>query len=246
MPPPLSKMAEAARREGVDVRLRSEVADVLMSGGRATGVALGDGSRIDAGVVINAAGPWCNRVNAMAGLDLEWDLVPTRVQVVYRDLPPEVPRPIPVVGDGSSGIYFRPESADQQILMGSLLEEDEREEVDPDSFKETADREYVDLKIHALHHRIPSLPHRGAVNGMAGLYTINRQDVHPVIGPTPIDGFCVVNGFSGHGFKESPMVGSMMAQWLTGEKAEWDTDVPMSFFSLDRDPIAVAEKTVLA
>ena len=242
----LEDVAEAARREGADIRMRSEVTDLMMAGGRVSGVALGDGSRLGAGVVINAAGPWCNRVNAMAGLDLEWDLVPTRVQVVYRDLPPEVPRPIPVVGDGTSGIYFRPESAGQQILMGSLLEEDEQEEVDPDSFKESADRDYVDLKIHALHHRIPSLPHRGTVNGMAGLYTINRQDVHPVIGPTPIDGFCVVNGFSGHGFKESPMVGSMMAQWLTGEKAEWDTDVPMSFFSLDRDPIEVAEKTVLA
>jgi glycine/D-amino acid oxidase-like deaminating enzyme len=81
---------------------------------------------------------------------------------------------------------------------------------------------------------------------MVGLYTINRQDFHALIGPTSIDGFAVVNGFSGHGFKESQMVGSLMAQWLTGKTAEWDTDVPMSFLSVDQDPIEAEEKTVLA
>jgi len=55
-----------------------------------------------------------------------------------------------------------------------------------------------------------------------------------------------VNGFSGHGFKESQIIGSMMAQWITGERADFDTDVPMSFFSVGRDPIDVAEHNVLA
>ena len=242
----LEDVAEAARREGVDVRLRSAVTDLVSGGSRVSGVVLDDGTVIEAEMVVNAAGPWCNAINAMAGLELSWDLVPTRVQVLYRHLPPEVPRPLPVVGDGSSGIYFRPESAGQQILVGSLLEEDEQEVVDPDSYSAIADRSFVDLKIHLLHHRIPSLPHRGSVSGMAALYTINRQDVHPIIGPTAIEGFAVANGFSGHGFKESQMVGSMMAQWLTGERADWDTDVPMSFFSVDREPIDVDEKTVLA
>jgi glycine/D-amino acid oxidase-like deaminating enzyme len=81
---------------------------------------------------------------------------------------------------------------------------------------------------------------------MASLYTVNRQDVHPVIGPTPIQGYAVVNGFSGHGFKESPMVGSLIAQWLTGERASFDTDVPMSFYAFDRAPIAMDDKSVLA
>ena len=30
------------------------------------------------------------------------------------------------------------------------------------------------------------------------------------------------------------MVGAMMARWLTGESAEWDTDVDMGFYSIDR------------
>ncbi len=242
----LEDLAEAVRGAGADLRIRTAVTDVVTEGARVRGVVTSTGSRIDAGTVINAAGPWCNTINRMAGLELTWQLVPTRVQIVYRDLPPEVPRPIPVVGDASTGIYFRPESAGQQLIMGSVLEEDELEEADPDTYNRAADRAFIDTKIHALHHRIPGLPHRGMPRGMAGMYTINRQDVHPIIGPTPVEGFVVANGFSGHGFKESPMVGSMVAQWLTGERASFDTDVPMSFYSIDREPLVTADKNVLA
>lgn len=231
---------------GVEVSMRSEVVDVKVEGGRARGVVLADGSIIDAGLVINAAGPWCNRINAMAGLEMPWSLNPTRVQVIYRALPPEVPRPIPVVGDAAGGIYFRPEAGGGQIILGSILEEDEVETADPDSYNISADRAFIDLKIHALHHRIPSLPHIGVPGGMASLYTVNRQDVLPVVGPTSIEGFAVVNGFSGHGFKESQMIGSMMAQWITGERADFDTEVPMSFFSVDREPVEIRDHTVLA
>ncbi len=242
----LEDLAEAARRVGVDVRLRAEVVAVHVVADRVTGVSLADGTRLDAGVVVNAAGPWCNRINAMAGLELPWRLVPTRIQVLHRELPSAVPRPLPVAADGSTGIYFRPEAADQQILMGSVLEEDEREAVDPDGYVRVADRAFLDRKIHALHHRIPALPHRGRVQGMAGLYTVNRDDVHPVLGPSPIDGFVLCNGFSGHGFKESPMVGALLARWLTGESAEYDTDVPLEFFAVDRTPLTTESGGVLA
>ncbi len=117
---------------------------------------------------------------------------------------------------------------------------------DPDRFKTSADTTFRDTKIHGLHHRIPELEHRGAVTGIAGLYTINRQDVHPVVGPTEVDGWWVANGFSGHGFKLAPMIGSMVAQALTGSEVPFDTDVALDLFAFDRDPIGVSTKHVLA
>jgi glycine/D-amino acid oxidase-like deaminating enzyme len=242
----LLDVATAARAGGVDVRMRAEVVDVSVAGGRATGVTLADRSSIDAPMIVNAAGPWCNRISAMAGLETVWDLVPTRIQVVYRALPADVPRPIPVICDAPGGVYFRPEAGGGQIILGSLLEEDELELADPDRYNQAADRAFIDTKIHALHHRLPDLPYLGVPGGMASLYTVNRQDVLPIVGPTAIDGFAVVNGFSGHGFKESQVIASMMAQWITQERADLDTDVPMEFFSIDRDPIDIAEHTVLA
>jgi glycine/D-amino acid oxidase-like deaminating enzyme len=233
-------LIDAARREGADVRFRSPVTKVH-GDGKVTGVEIAGGARIDTGLIINAAGPWCNRLNALAGIDVGWPLIPTRVQVVYRMMGGNL-GPIPVTADHD--IYLRPDGT--QILFGSVLPEDEREDADPDSYRTTADAAFKNIKIHALHHRIPALPHRGAVDGIAGFYTINRRDVHPILGPTALDGWWVANGFSGHGFKLAPMIGSMVAKAITGTTAPYDTDVPLSFLGVDRAPLAVAHQGVLA
>jgi glycine/D-amino acid oxidase-like deaminating enzyme len=239
-------LIEAARIRGVEVEFNSTVTSVIVDDGRVTGVRLADGSEISAGLVINASGPWCNQLNEMAGAHLRWTLSPTRAQIVYTTWPADL-GPLPVAGDNSTGIYFRPQSGGQQVLIGSFRPEDEEEVVDdPDDFKRVPDAEFTEMKLAAFQHRVPALAGRGQVSGVAGLYTINREDVHPVVGPTEVDGFWVANGFSGHGFKLAPAVGSMVAQAFTGQTMEFDTDVPMDFFGVDREPIDVAVKNVLA
>jgi glycine/D-amino acid oxidase-like deaminating enzyme len=239
-------LVEATRARGGEVRFGARVTGLTRSGDRVSGVALEGGEDIGADLVVNAAGPWCNGLNELAGVDLRWTLTPTRIQTVYRPWPAELGS-IPVAADSSTGIYFRPESGGRQVMVGSVLPEDEEEIVaDPDSFKRVPDAEFTQMKLAALHHRIPGLEARGNVSGIAGLYTINREDVHPVVGPTGLDGFWVANGFSGHGFKLAPAVGSMIAQAVSGSSTDFDTDVPMGFFSVDREPIDVAVKNVLA
>ncbi len=239
-------LIEATRARGGDVRFKSHVVDVLRRGERVTGVKLADGTSISAGLVINAAGPWCNLLNDMAGADIRWTLTPTRIQTVYRPWPESLGQ-LPIGLDTTTGIYFRPESAGQQIMVGSVTAEDEKEIIaDPDNFKRVPDADYTQLKLATFHHRIPSLEPRGQVTGIAGLYTINREDVHPILGPSGVDGFWVANGFSGHGFKLAPAIGSMIAQAISGERTDFDVDVPIDFFSLDREPIDVSVKSVLA
>jgi sarcosine oxidase subunit beta len=239
-------LIEATANLGGSVEFNSRVVGVLRENGRVTGVRLADGGDISAGLVINAAGPWCNQLNAMAGVDLRWTLAPTRVQTVLRSWPSDLGR-LPVAADMSTGIYFRPELGGRQILIGSVLAEDEEEVVeDPDDFKRVPDPGFTEMKLAAFHHRVPALEARGNVSGVAGLYTINREDVHPVVGPSGVDGLWVANGFSGHGFKLAPAVGSMVAQAVTGTEMDFDTDVPMSFFAVDREPIVLPVKHVLA
>jgi len=239
-------LIEATRRLGGMVEFDSRVVAVLKEGDRVSGVRLADGTEISAGLVVNAAGPWCNQLNAMAGADLRWTLTPTRIQTVYRSWPSDL-GPIPVGADSSTGIYFRPESGGQQVLIGSVLAEDEEEVVDdPDDFKRVPDADFTEMKLAAFHHRVPALEARGTVTGVAGLYTVNREDVHPVVGSTGVEAFWVANGFSGHGFKLAPAVGSMVAQAVTGTSIEFDTDVPMAYFSVEREPIDLAVKHVLA
>jgi glycine/D-amino acid oxidase-like deaminating enzyme len=239
-------LIEATELAGGEVRFRTKVSAVRRSGGRVIGVALESGETLDAGLVINAAGPWCNRLNELAEVELRWTLTPTRVQTLYRDWPSELGR-LPVGADSSTGIYFRPELGTGQVLVGSVLPEDEEEIVsDPDHFKRVPDPPFRELKMAAFHHRVPALVARGEIGGLAGLYTINREDVHPVLGPTGLDGWWVANGFSGHGFKLAPAIGSMIAQAATGRALEYDTDVPMAFFSVDRQPLDLSVKHVLA
>ena len=45
---------------------------------------------------------------------------------------------------------------------------------------------------------------------------------------------------------KAPAIGSMLAQALTGEKCDFDTAIPLAFLAVDRDPIGVASKNVLA
>jgi sarcosine oxidase subunit beta len=237
----------ACRNAGVDVRFRSQLVGIDVSGGRIKNVSLDDGDVLATPLVINATGPWCNRLMRMVGLELPWTLKPMRVQVMYRDRPETLRGHIPVTADLAGGIYFRTQNNGRQLVIGSVREEDEREVIaDPDNFRTDTDEDFEVLNLHVLHHRLPGLPYSGRVRGYCGLYTTNLEDVHPIIGATEVDGFWVANGFSGHGFKLAPAIGSMLAQALTGERRDFDTDVPLSFLGVDRQPIGLASKNVLA
>jgi sarcosine oxidase subunit beta len=49
---------------------------------------------------------------------------------------------------------------------------------------------------------------------LAGLYEVT-PDAHPILGATPLTGFYVVTGFSGHGFMHGPICGLLMAELIT-------------------------------
>lgn len=240
-------LVEACRAKSVEIRFGSQVSDILTQGGAVSGVQLENGEAITCPRVINAAGPWCNALNEKIGLALPWNLVPTRIQILYIDRPPELVGDIPACADMENGIYFRLQNRGQQLVVGSVLESDERESVEnPDEFDRFADEDFKLSKLHALHHRLPALPYRGARRGYCGLYTMNRDDVHPLIGESTVPGFFVANGFSGHGFKLAPAVGAMLAKLITGSPSTFDTQVAPEFFAIDREPIDPDSKSVLA
>lgn len=211
------------------------------------GLGLADGNLLNTPLVVNAAGPWCGEVSALAGLSHGWPLTPTRIQILYLDMPRDMPGSLPVTVDMLGGIYFRPQNNGQQLVVGSVLESDEREIVtDPDQFAAEPDDDFKQRVLHVLHHRLPGLPYRGRVRGYCGLYTINRSDVHPGLGPTTVPGFWVANGFSGHGFKLAPAIGALMAREISGISREDDTRVALHELGLQREPIASDSQSVLA
>ncbi len=247
----LEDLAEACRREGVLLQFNREVTEIRSSSGQVSGVKLAGGEGVATGVVINASGPWCNSLISQTGITWPWRLVPTRVQVLYLDRPEAVLGNLPVTVDVPGGLYFRLQNRGQQVVVGSTLEKDEREVVDEvDQFNRFVDEPFQQAKLHALHHRIPSWPYRGQVRGYCGLYTVNRIDMHPVVGETELKGFWAANGFSGHGFKLAPAIGSLLARQLTGEKGsfsrKFESEIDPAFLAVNRNPLHLARMNVLA
>ncbi len=66
---------------------------------------------------------------------------------------------------------------------------------------------------------------------------MNREDNHPVIDETELGGLFTACGFSGHGFKLSPVVGMLIAQMVLGQWGRGRTDVPLDFFNRNRAPL---------
>ena len=84
----LEDLLRACRRDGADVRMNARVASFVTEGsvgpgtGRCVGVQMEDGSLFEAGVaVVNASGPWFNKLNETVGVKLSTDALPTRIQV---------------------------------------------------------------------------------------------------------------------------------------------------------------------
>eukprot|EP01043_Picozoa_sp_COSAG02_P033996 COSAG02_NODE_2352_length_9081_cov_37.519372_4_plen_697_part_00 len=122
----LSDMLRVCEREGVEIKFGTTVERVDVSDDKTAvkGVTLNNGDHISAGVVVNAAGPWFNGLNATTGVDLgiNTTALPTRIQVgTLRDVPAEFLR-LPFVADGwgASGIYFMPREASGELVFGSV------------------------------------------------------------------------------------------------------------------------------
>lgn len=243
----LNDLLANARARGVDVRFRTEVEGIETAGGRVSGIRLADHTIISTPVLISATGPWCMSLFAKVGLASPWRLEPTRIQMAHIDRPPEVVGNLPVTVDQVGGIYFRTQNRGQQIVVGSIQETDERELVpDPDQFATYADDEFMRSKLYVLEHRLRGLSEVRRPRGYSGLYTINRHDFHPIVGPTPIEGLLVANGMSGHGFKLAPAIGALIARILAGPTDSFDTRVDPSFLAFERAPIALKSLGVVA
>ena len=230
-------LLDAARGFGVEIFFRHEVAAIDTAGGRVRAVRCVDGTTFACGTILNAAGPWCNRINAMLGATFPMPLRPTRVQIARRDRPADVVGDIPVFISVADGVYCRPEARGRQFIAGSTDPADERETIDdPDHFDTDADPAFRQRIMHKLHHRF-AMKTKGDPQGYAALYTVNTADWHPIIDALGPSGYFVANGFSGHGFKLGPSIGALIACRITGIARSDDPPVDVAYFAADRKPI---------
>lgn len=191
-----------------------EVTGLQLAGGKVTGVETNLGS-ITAPLVLNAAGPWAALVGAMAGVEIP--ITPIRRQMLTTTPLPEVPADFPFVIDFAQSLYFHREGDGLLTGMSNPNEAAGYDQnVDPDW-------ELVNLEKAAA--RLPLLEQAGLASHWAGLYEVT-PDAHPIFGITPVEGFYVVAGFSGHGFMHGPVAGKLMTEIMLDGKAS-TVDVSM-------------------
>lgn len=203
--------ATAARSRGAVIMQGTAVTDILTARGTVEGVRTTSGE-ISSPVVICAAGPWARRVAGTVGVELP--LKVTRHQILTVRRQGETAARHPVYADAVHATYFRPEG-EHLTLVGSLADQEEPGEADPDRYNEKVDFPFIETYSDRLCRRVPVMRGSFAQGGWAGLYT-ETPDAHPILDrfPDPA-GLYVAVGFSGHGFKLSPTIGAMMAEFVT-------------------------------
>ncbi|MBS1888558.1 MAG: FAD-binding oxidoreductase [Actinobacteria bacterium] len=225
----------AAEAAGARFEFRQEVVAVNRAGDRVAGVTLADGRRLDAAVVVNAAGPWSGPVNAMAGVLEEMNVGtrPLRQEVHHVPAPAgfDFEREGCVISDGDQGIYFRPTTANH-ILVGSEDPEcDPRTWVeDPADFDRHVTEAVWEAQVYRLARRLPGLRIPNARLGVVDVYDVS-DDWLPIYDRSSLGGFYMAIGTSGHQFKAAPVVGGLIAELV--ERVEGGQDH-------DTDPVRVA------
>ena len=188
-----------ARQNGVEY-LTNEVVGIGRDGNRVTGVTLKSGETISAGTIINASGPRAALTAQMAGLDIPVE--PRRRHTFIFDCQQPLGQDLPLTID-PSGVHMRTDG--QYFLTGGPPREDPAAdfddfELDPDIWE--------DIIWPALATRVPAFEAVKVINSWVGHYAYNTLDQNAIIGPhTEVSNFIFVNGFSGHGFQQSPAMG---------------------------------------
>ena len=199
----LTAFAAKARSQGARY-VRSAVTGISRRADRIESVRLEDGTDIVSGFVVNAAGPWARSLAALAGVDLP---VAARRRTVYVISCPVRLDPFPLLID-PTGFWIRPEGA--AFIAGMPPQ------TDPDDAALEPDYEaFESLLWPALAHRIPAFEAARLERAWAGYYEMNLFDHNGIVGFHPqIGNLLLMNGFSGHGLQQAPVVARGVAELI--------------------------------
>ena len=197
--------AKAAQSAGVEINRDTEVTGIKIEAGKVSAVETNHGE-ISTRTVVNAAGPYARNIGFLAGLDIP--VLPYRRHIfITKPLaPPDAPSSRIMVIDFETTFYFHREGAG--ILFGMS---------DPDeasTFDISVNWEFLERLIPIASRRLPALGDSAIAHSWAGLYEVT-PDATPIIGRAPeLEGFYMINGFSGHGFQHSPAAGRLLADLI--------------------------------
>lgn len=197
----------AARRYGVVCINNCLVKSIHIAKNKVNKIETSFGT-VETETVVNACGPWSAALGDEIGLEIP--VFPLRRQWFVTEKISEIPSEFPFVIDFSQGLYFHREG--EGLLSGMS---NHNQKIGED---QNIDFAWEKEHIGAACKRMPLLEKYGIKAREAGLYELT-PDAHPIIGKTPIEGFHLLTGFSGHGFMHGPICGKLMSEILIDGEA---------------------------
>lgn len=228
----------SAKERGVEYLTNEVIAMTRNAAGtRVESVILKSGEVISCGTVVNASGPRAVATSRMAGIEIPVE--PRKRYTFIFEAAQPLDRDLPLTID-PSGVHMR---TDGTYYMAGCGPDDDCA-VDYDDF--TQDHDIWEDKVWpTIAHRIPQFEAIKLRNSWAGHYAYNTFDQNAILGPhTEVENFIFVNGFSGHGFQQSPAMGRGTAELITyGEYRTLDL-TPFNYARIERGEKFV-EKAVI-
>ncbi len=182
-----------------------------------------DAGFIAAPTVILAAGYRTRELAAPLGFDVPLTPVRHTMAVVQRTA--DFGAAHPTISDRVLGVYLRPDVGGL-TLVGTTAPFEGEIDYDVEAERAAADA-HVHDQVDRFLRRFPSQQHATLRGGFTGIYDCS-PDLQPLLGALPtVQGAWLACGFSGHGFKLSPVIGELLADKILDGRT---TLVDIDFF----------------
>ncbi len=208
-----ASLVNAAKEKGTRIVQDCTVTGVIVESGEVKGVNTTQGDFF-APVVVNAAGPWADKLNKLVGLDIPYTT--WRHDTMFVGVPKEMGHNFPAAIDFPNEMYFRPETGDL-MLVG--LEDGNPLGDSPEGDTDHAIKGFVERAIDRICQRVPIMEN-SYLHTAHGGYDGITPDQHPLLGQAGPEGFYLQCGMSGTGFKLAPAVGLCMSELILDGQAK--------------------------
>ncbi|MBD2771277.1 NAD(P)/FAD-dependent oxidoreductase [Iningainema tapete] len=217
--PPKTTIAFANRAIdlGVEVRTQTPVLEVKLDEGKVKAVKTPTGE-IMTRTVVDCVGPWARKFTQHLGLD--FPVMAVVEHVVVQERPKEFSQPHPVISDLVNLCYFRSDLEQPYTRIGNSNPKyhSKFSLADADDFNGQIFPNICEELHQKLINRCPSLKQGKLVETYSGIWGVT-PDYQPIIDQLLPGLYCAV-GFSGHGYKLSPIIGDLMSSLILGETNE--------------------------
>jgi glycine/D-amino acid oxidase-like deaminating enzyme len=217
--PPQTTLALAKRAAdlGVEIRTETPVQQIqLDTAGRVKSVVTSTGE-VATRIVIDCVGPWAKKF--IEHLGLEFPVTPIVEHVVVVERPTEFTQNHPVISDLVNLCYFRSDRDRPYTRIGNSDPKyhPQFKLNDADDFTGQLFPDITEELHQKLLHRFPVMQSGKIVLKYSGIWGVT-PDYQPIIDKLDyVPGLYCAVGFSGHGYKLSPIIGDLMSQFVLGE-----------------------------